>query len=545
MSGITKGGSAILKVLGILAILVVTVLIAIPLLLDANQFRPTVESELSHALSREVKIGNLKLSLLSGGVEADNVVIADDAAFSRSPFVQAKSLQIGVELGPLIFSRVIRITTIELERPDIALFRSASGVWNFSTLGSRASTGSKGMAAAPAGMDICIGGLNIASGRVTLVTEGEGRKTSHIYDNVDISARDVCLASNFPFSLTANLPGGGKVKLEGKAGPLNVVDASLTPFTASINITRFDLTASGFVDPAAGLAGLIDFNGDLTCDGKMLQSKGSMKADQVQIVKGGKPAARPISLEYAANYDLQNQTGIVSRAEARVAEAAAVLQGNYALRGNSIVLGMKLKGENMPAQDLEAMLPPLGIALPQGSSLQGGTLNVDLETDGAIEKMVTTGSVDVSNVQLTGFDLGAQMGAIASLAGIKPSPVTKIEKFASDVRIMSDGIQISRLSLIVPALGELSGSGLVGSDSALDFKMLARLNLAGGKTANNLSIPFFIRGSTANPKFIPDTKGVAAGLLDSLISKKGEPGGSQGSGQSLGDTLRQLFGKKK
>jgi AsmA protein len=545
MSDKKKIGSAILKVLGILLILFIAALIAVPLLLDANQFRPTVESKLSQALGREVKIGNLKLSLFSGGIEADNIVIADDAAFSSSPFVQSKSLQIGVELRPLIFSRVIRITAIELERPEITLLRSPSGVWNFSTIGGKASPESKVMAAAPAGMDICIGRLNITSGRVTLITESENLKIPHVHDKVEISARDVCLDSSFPFNLAAELPGGGQVKLEGKAGPLDVTDASLTPFEASINISRFDLTASGFIDPAAGLAGLIDFKGNLISDGKLLQSKGSAKADQIQIVRGGKRAARPVSLEYETNYDLRNQSGIVSKAEARVAQAAVVLRGNYALQGHAIVLGMKLKGENMPAQDLEALLPPLGITLPQGSSLQGGTLNVALETNGAIEKMVTTGSIEASNVQLTGFDLGAKMGPVASLAGINSSSVTRIEKFSSDIRISPDGMQISRLSLVAAGLGELSGNGVVGSDSALDFKMLARLNLVGGKLGNNLGIPFFIRGSTANPTFVPDVNGVATSLLDSLISKKDKPSDPQGSGQGLGDTLRQLFGSKK
>jgi AsmA protein len=51
---------------------------------------------LTAALGRQVKVGNLSLSLLSGGVTADNISIADDPAFSKTPFVQAKSLNVGV-----------------------------------------------------------------------------------------------------------------------------------------------------------------------------------------------------------------------------------------------------------------------------------------------------------------------------------------------------------------------------------------------------------------------------------------------------------------
>src|SRR6266436_7215597 len=73
--------------------------------LPIYSFRPKLESELSGALGRQVKVGNLSLSLLSGSVTADNISIADDPAFAKTPFVQAKSLKVGVKLIPLIFSK--------------------------------------------------------------------------------------------------------------------------------------------------------------------------------------------------------------------------------------------------------------------------------------------------------------------------------------------------------------------------------------------------------------------------------------------------------
>jgi hypothetical protein len=48
---------------------------------NVNSYRPKIESEASSALGRQVTIGNLSLSLLTGSVEADNVAIADDPAF--------------------------------------------------------------------------------------------------------------------------------------------------------------------------------------------------------------------------------------------------------------------------------------------------------------------------------------------------------------------------------------------------------------------------------------------------------------------------------
>src|SRR5262249_14241326 len=89
-----------LKIAGIVFACLLVVLIALPLLINVNRFRPKVESEASTALGRQVTVGNLSLSLLSGSVGAENITIADDPAFSKSPFVTAKSLKVGVELMP-------------------------------------------------------------------------------------------------------------------------------------------------------------------------------------------------------------------------------------------------------------------------------------------------------------------------------------------------------------------------------------------------------------------------------------------------------------
>jgi len=131
------------KVVALAAVLVVALIIALPWLINADRFRPALASELSNALGREVKVGSLSLSLFAGALAARDISIADDPAFSKAPFVQAKSLSIGVALRPLIFSRALHINGIYLEKPEITLIRSAAGDWNFSRIGPK-SGGSQG-----------------------------------------------------------------------------------------------------------------------------------------------------------------------------------------------------------------------------------------------------------------------------------------------------------------------------------------------------------------------------------------------------------------
>src|SRR5579863_7240680 len=140
----------ILKILAIVIGVLIVIVIAIPFFVDANTFRPKLESELTDALGRPVKVGNLTLSILSGGVSADDISIADDPAFGKGPFVQAKSLKVGVELIPLIFSKTLNVTELTLNQPEIALVKSENGEkWNFSSLGGNNPSASKPASPAP------------------------------------------------------------------------------------------------------------------------------------------------------------------------------------------------------------------------------------------------------------------------------------------------------------------------------------------------------------------------------------------------------------
>ena len=135
-------------VLIVVGVLVVVLLVA-PFLIPVNQFRPTIEEKASAALGRKVQLGNISLSLLSGSLSAENLSIGDDPKFSSSPFLTAKSLNVGVEIMPLIFSKQLNVTDIVIDDPQVTLLKNASGVWNYSSIGA-SSSGSATTEAKPA-----------------------------------------------------------------------------------------------------------------------------------------------------------------------------------------------------------------------------------------------------------------------------------------------------------------------------------------------------------------------------------------------------------
>ena len=546
MPGDTPKKFGVLKTIALVVVVLFILIIALPFLFDANQFRPQFESKLTGALGRDIKLGNLKLSLLSGSLAVTDISIADNPEFSSTPFVTAKSLKVGVELKPLIFSKEVRVTGISLEQPAINLVRSASGKWNFSDLGGKQGAEKAGAGSSDiSGTDILIKKLEITGGRVTTV---EGRKKPVVYENVNLTASNLSFTTSFPFALSASMPGGGRLKLEGEAGPLNKTDMFVTPMKSSIVVTHFDLIASGFAPPDSGLSGLFDFNGTATSDGKQATSKGTASVEKLQIVKSGAPASKPIALEYSLNYDLEKRSGNLSEAKVQYGKAVANLNGNFNVRGDTPNLKMRFRGTNMPVQDLTTLLPAFGVTLPRGASLQGGSMNADLTAEGPIDKLITTGAADISKTRLVGFDLAGKMSALATMAGIQSNQQTDIERFASSVRMSPEGIQVSSLEMVIPSMGELSGVGKIAADQSLDFTMRALLKPSGGVAGeltrltggNALNLPFFVRGTASDPKFVPDTKKAAGSILGSVISGKD---GKSGTGTSVGDTLRDLFKK--
>ena len=85
------------------------IMILVPFLVNADRFRPTIQSQLQSSLGRQVTIGGLSFSLLAGSVTADNIAISDDPWFNKGPFLKAQKLEVGVKLLPLIFSRSVQV----------------------------------------------------------------------------------------------------------------------------------------------------------------------------------------------------------------------------------------------------------------------------------------------------------------------------------------------------------------------------------------------------------------------------------------------------
>jgi AsmA protein len=522
-----------LKILAIVLGILIVILIAVPFFVNANDFRPKLESELSEALGRDTKVGNLSLSLLSGAVEADKISIADDAAFSKSPFVEAQSLKVGVELIPLIFSKTLRVTDVTLNQPEISLVRSENGAqWNFSSLGnkSKATTAEKTQEPSAGTPSVSVAKLTISSGRLT-VSRASSQDKPRVYDKVDIELSNISFSSAFPFKMSADLPSGGSLQLDGQAGPIDAANTAMTPLQAKISVQHMDLAASGFIDPAAGISGIADFDGSISSDGHDAKTTGTLKATNLKVVQKGSPAGKPVEVKYTLTHNLVKELGVLTQGEVAMGKAVAHLAGTYDAHEKVTSVSMKIAGQGMPVDDLEAMLPALGVVLPPKATLKGGALTIDFSIAGPVNKLVTTGTIHLENSALAGFSVGSKLSAVSSLFGKgEGGNDTTIQNLSSDVHATPEGTQVSNFNLTVPSYGVLTGAGAVSPANALEFKMIAKLGASGP------TIPFTIQGTTSDPKFAPDVKGMAGGLLRDALKDK--------SGNNPVSGITDLFKKK-
>jgi AsmA protein len=488
-----------------IAIFLAFVVLIIPIFVNAESLRPTVEAQLSTAFGRRITIGHLSFSLFSGSLTAQDIQIADDPAFSTAPFIQARFLAIGVEVSPLIFHRQVRVTHLTIDTPAIQLIQGAKGTWNFSSIGSAApSSSSQGSSTVP---DLAVAELNIEKGSASVSSLAPRSKPS-VYSNVTLSVQGFSFTKSFPFELSADLPANGHFDLKGGAGPISQKDAADTPFQATLSLKRLDIVAAGAVEPSQGISMLVDLDAQLASDGTTLTNTGKIKAQRLHLAHTGHPASDPVDIDYAVTTILATEAGTVNDIALHAGPIAAHVNGSYQINPGGAVLDLHLSAPGLPVDEVEKLLPAVGITLPSGSSLHGGTISANLSISGSAANPTISGPVELDNSKLAGFDLGSRISGINPFGGSGGG--TSIQKLRVDLNNSPAGTRFSNIDAEIPQIGSATGNGTVSPSEELDFKLIAKFSPDSGV------------GMVAGKALGAVTAGTsqAVGLLGKALNKK-------------------------
>jgi AsmA protein len=537
---------------------------AIRLFVDANTFRPMIESRITAALSRKVTLGTLSLSVMTGSLVANDLAIAEDPKFGQTPFFTAKRLRIGVEMKPLIFNRQLIVRSVEVDAPQIHLIHGEDGTWNFSTLSHGAAlshaAGSQNtaqLATLPDATlsDLSVGLITIQEGNVEIETL-PSQTNAQAYDHLNVTLEHFSLNEAFPFTVSALLPGDGKVRLSGTVGPINPQDAASTTFDARLTIQHLDPVAAGYVDSGAGISMIAGLDAHIVSDGMNVASDGKVHAEHLILLKGGKAAPHPVDVNYQIGYSLKGNSGQVSDLALQTGAVAIHVKGSFRFAANVPVFDLKLLAQSVPIDGLQALMPAVGAKLPNDAVLKGGTLSANFGIKGSAKDNVIVGSYEIKNTELVGYNLGSKIVGIAAMGGIKTGDTTVIEISRADMRISKSGSETTNIYSVLPALGESTGSGTVSPSGALDFHLISKVTSAKGlnkvgvniltklnstsaaaKPSDAAGIPISITGTAENPVITADVNGLVKGNAATLRSKGTDILNKTG--------LSNLFGKKK
>jgi hypothetical protein len=431
----------------------------------------------------------------------------------------------------------------------------------------------------------------IKNGSVTLTTKGQAGQA--VYQQLNAQIKNVNPKTSSPFTASAQLPGGGSFNASGNVGPLNQTNSVATPLDAQVTFKQVGLGTAGVLPVDAGIDGVADFQAKVVSNGQTLNATGATQIAHIKLAKNGQPSAKPVQLQFTLAQNLLAMTGEVQQSTFTVGRATINMSGTYQASGPTTAINLKVNGDAVPIDEIVAFLPALGVRLPQGSELRGGTLTTALTVSGTSANPVISGPVRLSNTQLAGFDLGSKLKTLSELTGGKIGSATgsgtNIRALSMNIREAGGAIQTDNVALDVVGIGTATGAGNVSAAGALNYNLLLKLtglvgapaasNTAaknGGSTAGLLGglagmipggggagtsgpasiggltgavakngIPVAIGGTTSNPTFTPDLSKVASSLAASAAQNliTGKSKGKQNGAQSnpLGNALGGLL----
>jgi AsmA protein len=425
---------------------------------------------------------------------------------------------------------------------------AANGAWNFSTIGQSAAKRTEQQKQQSIIPDFTMDSLKIEDGHAVVETL-PATGTPMVYDKVNMTVDGFSFMKVSPFTLSADLLGNGTVTVTGKSGPVNLQDAAKTPFDAQVTLRHLDPVAAGFLEKSAGLSVLADVDAHAVSDSVAVTSNGTVHTQHLQLRPDAVPAPKPIDVTYSVVHSLIDNTGQVKDVAFQTGRVTAHTNGTYSMKpGGAVTVNLKLAGQGIPIDDLQALLPAAGVKLPHGSVLQGGTLTTNLTIVGPLEALVITGPVELSNTRLAGFNPSSQLKGIVAAATGDTGNVTNIQAMRVQLQVVKGGVTANNIFLSMPAIGEAVGDGTVSPSGALNFKLkmkvdtsrgvggkavglLTMVNGTAGKTAGEAAatgLPVTITGTSSNPIITPDVSG---------MMKANE--------KQVTNSIMGLFGKKK
>lgn len=473
-------------------------LLALPLLLDVNTYRPQIVSQLEQKLGRKVSLGKLGLRVLpSIKVTVDDLTIGDDPQVIQGDFVQAKSVRLQLGLFKLLTGKP-EVSGIELVEPNVTLIKTSANQWNWSTLKPLQESGQE--------TDQAPFDLVITNGSFKLIDRSSTQQVEKSYTGVNVSLDDFSPKRSFDFVIGLTMPGdkAGKLEVAGSAGPIDQKDSSQTPIDARLKLDAVELSSlEALAGTQSSRAGKL--TADATISGKFsdgLNAAGEIKAEQLRLIEGVEPAKQPVEANFKltakSEKKADNQSEIslkIDQADVKLGNTAVSVTGQINKLPDSPVFDLQLKGDRMALDSLLESAYAFGFGPPPGTKASGAA-TVNMKAAGDQNNFALNGQAEIRDlkfqssslpqaIQISELKLTADPQTIAAApfrATLSKTTVDfrglKISDYGSSnkaprahLEISTNGAQVDDLLKIAESFGarpDATGSGTASLTATID-----------------------------------------------------------------------------
>ena len=478
-------------------VLFVLVMLLLPHIIDINQYRGEIQSQLQDRLHRPVQFGPLSLAVFPLRVQAQNVTIGEDPRFHSSlPFAQVGEMDISVKLLPLL-SKTIAISSLTLKQPKIELIKDEAGIWNFSGIGQptptaapaqAAPTSTQPAAAAPSNSDssFALDELKITDGQVA-VTDLQKHEPRAVYDHIDATVKDYAPNKQFSIDVAAHVPGKGAetLSLEGKVGPINQAQMLSTPFDGKLKLDEVSLAgAQKFLNSSAleGSDAMLSGSTDLVNSGGNMAAKGSLKINDAVV--HNVQVGYPITADFNVADNLNTDVIQIKKGDVKLGSTPLSVSGTLNTHTTPGTADVNVTAKEASIEDAARLAAAFGVAFSPNAKITG-QLSANIHAQGAMNNLALNGTVNGRNLEITGKDI-AQAVKVPNLdltmtpQDIRSSPFTAtsgattlngqlaIAQYTSpsptvDATIKTVNAKVDELLSIAKAYGVSAVEGMSGS----------------------------------------------------------------------------------
>jgi AsmA protein len=535
----------ILVGIGIALILIIAVVLSLPFLIDLNKYQDQYKPPIEETLNRKVQLQDIRLTIWPRiGARVAGFTVLDDPAFESGPFASLASLDIGVQLMPLLKGKV-EVDEITLREPVITVIKNKNGVLNVSTIGRPGVPAPETPSRAPIPSTegplkilglLAVDHVSLVGGQLTYRDLSAAKQTEYALQDLGVLLTSVRLGESPTLHVSTLVqPFNMPVTLDGTFGPLKeTTDIDAINLQLALGKTSFAIT------------------------GKTVGRNATVMITSPSVNTANLPIALPLHKPVDIK-DLQIKAEVKDQDVLLQTLSFLLFEGQVSAQG-TVTSGPKNPPFTAKTTIRGLQLGPALDSLATSQVSISGTVGADLSLQGLgftmqdlTRALEGTGHAAIKDGKIEGVNLLQEAMSILKIAGIAlDSPkATAFSTIETDYAIKQGVVNVQRL-LMDSHDFQATGGGTIGFDQRLNLAMSLNLsqNLSQKIIAaspvikmalkdGRVTLPLTITGTTQSPVYGLDMKGLTGKMQEQVQKKVEEAVGGLLKGTTKPEDLQQ------